>query len=40
MKKFPKLLAFIGLAVVAGVYIGLVMVGNFFNQITATTSAQ
>jgi hypothetical protein len=40
MKKIPKLLAFIGLAAIAGIYMGLVMVGNFINQINASTSGQ
>lgn len=38
MKKFPKYLIFIVVAGVAGVYVGLVALGNFINQINAQTA--
>jgi hypothetical protein len=39
MKKFPKYLVFIVLAGIAGIYVGLVALGNFINQINAQAAS-
>ncbi len=35
MKKFAKYLSFIVLAVIAGVYVGLVVLGDFINKLNS-----